>query len=121
MACMSACDELSRAGKEENSPAGYLSETGGSAKGSRSEVQGLRNFEPRTSDRVFVACLVLHAPRSVAHGKRRVSVRRGRAGEKTDCFSVLPVLCLNNGVDTTRLDQSVRIVLRRYTTKLGRH
>ena len=32
--------------------------------------------------------LALHAPRPVAHGKRRVSARRGRAGEKTDVFSI---------------------------------
>ena len=53
------------------------------------EVRSLRFFELRTSDRTFLARLVLRAPRSVAHGKRRVSARRGRAGEKSDFFSIL--------------------------------
>jgi hypothetical protein len=34
--------------------------------GSRSEVLGFRNFEPRTSIPAFLACLTLYAPRSMA-------------------------------------------------------
>ena len=44
-------------------------ETGGTGKmweGSRSDVRGFRNFEPRTLNRAFLACLALHAPRSMA-------------------------------------------------------
>jgi hypothetical protein len=32
-------------------------------------VRGFRNFEPRTSDRAFLACLALHAAQSVAAGE----------------------------------------------------
>ncbi len=40
--------------------------TGETDEGSRSEVRGFGNFEPRTSNRAFLSCLALHAPRFVA-------------------------------------------------------
>ena len=48
----------------EKSVTGGMGETG---EGSRSEVRGFRNFEPRTrtSYRAFLACLALHVPQAV--------------------------------------------------------
>ena len=53
--------------------------------GGASEVRGFRNFEPRTSDHVFLECLVFHAPWSVA---------------LADLFSILRVAYVGKVVDT---------------------
>ena len=76
----------------ELSPIGTASEIDGTGKDSGSKVRGFRNFEPGTSDRTNLACLARRALRSVAHGKRPVSARGGRADEKTDPFSILQVI-----------------------------
>ena len=39
-----------RGAQQENTPAGYQRETGWTEEGSRSEVRGFRNFEPRISN-----------------------------------------------------------------------
>ena len=54
---------------QENPSAGKQSKTGGiveTGEVSRSEGRSFRNFDLRTSDRAFLACLALHAPRSVS-------------------------------------------------------
>jgi hypothetical protein len=50
-ACLRAdTHRQARGAQQENTPAGYQRETGWTEEGSRSEVRGFRNFEPRISN-----------------------------------------------------------------------
>jgi len=68
-----ACDELSLAAPQENTPAGCSKKPS-----SKAEAYPLRYVEDLDDART-------------PHGKRRVSARRGWAGEKSDFFSILLV------------------------------
>ena len=69
-----------------------IAERSEAEEGSRSEVRGFRDFEPRTSGRAFRACLALHAPHSVVLadffsillGQRRKRSQRYTALMSTD-------------------------------------
>ena len=74
-----------------------MSETG---EGSRFDVFGISNLEPRTSNFKLRIALFSHVSRFTRHGlwrmgkgaslgKEAVLADSGRAGEKTDYFSVL--------------------------------
>ena len=73
-----------------------MGETG---EGLRSEVRGFRNLESRPSNRVFLACLVGHAPQSVvladffsillAADNEKVAWSNDRAGEAILCLERL--------------------------------
>jgi hypothetical protein len=77
-------------------PAGLQREIGGTGEGSRSEVQGFRNFKPRISN-FRIAPVSLGVPvsrvrgmgKGASLGKEAVLADSGRTGEESDFPSIL--------------------------------